>query len=111
MNFCSELCTAFLTVPVKKLCTRLMMNPQNPDPLSVTVPTVTVGEPETAVRTTPPCSDRRKSTVALMKLAVTWILEPPMQHVVPHALTLSRTFGRLTVARRPPGISDSDVDG
>ena len=42
MNFCSELCTAFLTVPVKKLCTRLMMKPQNPEPFRLTLPTVHV---------------------------------------------------------------------
>lgn len=42
------------------------MKPQHPEPLSVTLPTVTVGVPETAVRTRPPCSDRLKSTDALM---------------------------------------------
>jgi len=73
--------------------------------------TTTFGVPETAARRTPPCSCRLKSTVAVISLAVTEIVEPPMQQVVPHARTLRRTFGRRTVARRPPAISASDVVG
>ena len=49
--------------------------------------------------------------VALIELAVTLIVEPPMQHVVPHALTASRTLGSVTCAWSPPATRLSELDG
>jgi hypothetical protein len=89
----------------------LIRKPQNPEPLRLTVPTVTDGVPIRPARITPPCSDRLKLTVALIELAVTVIVEPPMQHVVPHARTVSRTFGNVMFARRPPLIRVNALDG
>jgi hypothetical protein len=74
-------------------------------------PTVTVGVPDSAARRTPPWSCRLNPTVAEIELAVTPIVEPPMQHVVPHALTASRTLGSVTWAESPPGASTSELAG
>src|SRR5262245_32493069 len=111
MKFASASRTALRTVFWKNPWIRLMMKPQKPEPSRVTLPTVTLGEPETAARSLPPWSWRLNPTVALIELAWTWIVEPPGQQKEPHASTDRRTFGSVTWASRPPGTSASVLLG
>src|SRR5204863_7293673 len=112
MKLTSASWTLFLTVPVKKLWSRLTRKPQNPEPSRLTLPTATAGSPASPARSLPLAwSCRLNCTVAVTEAALTVMVEPPIQHVVPHALTVRCTLGSVTCARSPPGTRASVLDG